>query len=585
MTHTVSLPGQATRSPTEAAEATSPLAYRSILDVPSGDTVIPQVRRVTARWLNGKKFAHAPLETGTHHLDAHSVLIAQALYHPDGTEHALRIQLREDRPEATWRVTITAVTPALNGERQCVAVTLECFENGTARLAPARPALVEQLITALRPRDGLARLTLQAQQVSAAGVDALVDVLCDPDRRLPAVVAARPLQPDSVWSRRLGQLMPKCAGDASLYLLADADAAHAFREAVGAHHYVAPGALRTYLPQVDPAWSADAPRHRVLSGARICDPKDQAFRLITRSVHQHALDAQVPARLRELVFPDVQQRKQEERRVAQDTAARAHPAVDEHAALKEENVLLDQLLAEADRDLSEARRRELLAERSITALQEQVHRLTEQYHQELEGHLVTLEGAERAQNEARVLRQRLYAQGRVEDAVVLDNSATQPSTFEELWERLGELDRVLVTADRSIVLGLDDHELARIWAAKAWQALRSLDSYATAQNDGLVSGGYYEFCRNPSVPGALIFPVKQVAMGETEATRNTWGGERIFNVPTEVDACGRIEMGKHLKLGSKGGISPRIYFYDDSCGPTGRVIVGYIGPHLTNKKT
>ncbi|WP_228183969.1 hypothetical protein [Streptomyces anulatus] len=585
MINTVSLPSQAVRATVEAGEPDSPLVYRSILDVPFGNTIIPQVRRVTSQWLTRKKFDRAPLETGTHHLDAHTVLTSQALYHPDGTEQALRIQLREDRPEATWRVTITAMSPAREDERQSVAVTLECFENGTARLSPARPALVEQLVTALRPRAGLARLTLQAQQVTTVGVDALVDILCDPDRRIPAIVAARPSQPDGIWSRRLRQLMPKCAGDAALYLLTDAEAVHTFREAVGAHHHVAPGALRTFLPDVDPAWSADAPRHRILSGARIRDPKDQAFRLITRYVHQHALEAQVPARLRDLAFPDVQQRKQEERRAAQDTAARTHPAADEHAALKEENVLLNQLLAEGDRDLSEAGQRELLAERTIKALQQQVHRLTEQYHQEMEEHLFTLEGAEQAQNESRVLRQRLYAQGRAEDTIVPDQTAAQPASFDELWERLGELDRVLVTADRRIVLGLDDHELARIWAAKAWQALRSLDSYATAQNDGLVSSGYYDFCRNASVPGARIFPIKQIAMGETEATRSAWGDERIFNVPAEVHPSCRIEMGAHLKLGTKGRVSPRLHFYDDSCGPTSSVIVGYIGPHLTNKKT
>jgi len=35
----------------------------------------------------------------------------------------------------------------------------------------------------------------------------------------------------------------------------------------------------------------------------------------------------------------------------------------------------------------------------------------------------------------------------------------------------------------------------------------------------------------------------------------------------------------------RGTISPRIYFYDDSRGVTGKVVVGYRGSHLTSRKT
>ncbi|MFF8382695.1 hypothetical protein ACF053_03460 [Streptomyces kanasensis] len=563
----------------------APLVHRSVLDVPAGTEIIPEVRRVTAQWLH-RKFDRAPLETGTHHLNGHTVLTSQALYRLDGAERALRIQLREDKHEATWRVTVAAVSPDSADEPQSVAVTLECFDNGTTALSPARPALVEQLVDVLHPRDGLAHLTTRPHEVTAADVDHLVDVLCDPDRRLPAVVAARPVQPDEVWTRRMRQLLPKCAGDASLHLLTDADAVVAFREAVGEHYRVAPGAVRTYLQDVDPAWAADAPRHRLLSGARLCDPKDTAYRLIARGVHQQALGTQLPARLRTLVFPDDRQRKQGVRRAAQD-AARAHATAlgKELAALKEEVTVLTELLADADQDLSEARRREDLAERTVQALQVQLHSAVEQLHQEMEDHTVALENVERAQSEARVLRQRLHGQGRHEETVVLDQAAAQPSSFEELWARIEEITHIRVTADRRTAIALDDHELARTWAAKAWQGLRSLDSYASAQRDGAISGGYYHFCRNAPVAGALIFPVKQVAMSENEATKAMWGEERVFPVPVEVDPSGRMLMEAHLKLGSKGSISPRIYFHDDSRGTTGKVVVGYIGPHLTNRKT
>ena len=44
-------------------------------------------------------------------------------------------------------------------------------------------------------------------------------------------------------------------------------------------------------------------------------------------------------------------------------------------------------------------------------------------------------------------------------------------------------------------------------------------------------------------------------------------------------------MQAHLKL-SNGSLAPRLYFYDDTGkdGNTGKVHVGYIGPHLPTKR-
>jgi hypothetical protein len=39
-------------------------------------------------------------------------------------------------------------------------------------------------------------------------------------------------------------------------------------------------------------------------------------------------------------------------------------------------------------------------------------------------------------------------------------------------------------------------------------------------------------------------------------------------------------MPAHLKIAEGGGmLAPRLYFHDDTRGPTGKVHVGYIGPH------
>lgn len=194
-----------------------------------------------------------------------------------------------------------------------------------------------------------------------------------------------------------------------------------------------------------------------------------------------------------------------------------------------------------------------------------------------------LDGTERVRAEADVLRRRLRDEGRYEDAVVVEPPSGAPDSFEDLWERLGAFEGVLVTAGKSKALELDEAERARVWAAKAWNALRALDSYAQAARDGF-NGGFYQHCTSDRA-GAVRWPHKQLVPCESDTTMNRWGAERIFAVPEEVDPTGHKEMQAHLRLESKGSASPRIYFQDDTKGVTGQVIVGYIGPHLTNTRT
>jgi hypothetical protein len=42
----------------------------------------------------------------------------------------------------------------------------------------------------------------------------------------------------------------------------------------------------------------------------------------------------------------------------------------------------------------------------------------------------------------------------------------------------------------------------------------------------------------------------------------------------------------HLKIAEGGGpLAPRVYFHDDTRGPTGRVHIGFIGPHKYMENT
>ncbi|MYW67198.1 hypothetical protein GTY65_24470 [Streptomyces sp. SID8379] len=553
-------------------------------------TLLDTVRWVSGAWLK-KKFPRTAVELGTgqHTLDDGASLLSQAAYDDGGAEYATRLQLREDRPDATWRTTVTAVR-STDRESGTVCVDLECFPNTGPMPRTGKPNLVRDLVRELEPYDGMSRLSGNALRVTGSHVDRLIDKLCDPERVMPTVVAARPALADPLWSKRVSSTMQQLAGDASTYLLWDVEAVDAFREAIGHDHRVGLGAVRTFLPGVDPAWVPDAARHRVLGPARWMNPADSAWNGVARRVHALALERPLPSALSAVTFPDrVAEQHRQERRESIDKARQLAEAIPsqrtaEHdEELRAEVALLNGLLGQADKELGELSRSVELAERASTSAQEQLRTVAAERDSEVEDHLETLDALQQARAEADRLRVLLLRQGRSQDvAEAAEGLPGIPGSFEELWERLGELEGVTVTADPETAVALDEHTLSRTWAAKCWSALVSLDSYATAAREGF-QGGFYQFCTTPP-PGAKPYPRKQLAMAESGKTMGQYGDERQF---PGLDGE-RVEMQAHLKIGG-GRIAPRLYFLDavkESQGPNaGRLVVGYVGEHLTNQQT
>ncbi|UQX04604.1 hypothetical protein [Streptomyces sp. RerS4] len=569
------------------------LVFRTTLSVPTAERdVFAVVRSESITWIKTKqtRYPDAPSTSGVHHLGATTVLTNQSRYDETGVETALRIQLREDQPAATWRTTITAaLAPPGAPTAAAVAVSLECFPNGTTEgLRPGRPAIVKNLVARLSPFDGDGRLTVNALQVGSAQVDHLIEVLCDPDRLHPVVVAARTTEPDPLWSQRMRTVMPQCAGSAGLYLLADPKAVDAFRHEIGEHHRVAPGAVRTFLPGTDPAWAPDAARHRFVSPARMRDSSDNAWTTIARAAQRHATQAPIPEILRDLRFPDDEAATQRRREALAQTIT-PHPrlpvdALNELRHLREENALLLDLLKTADEEVEEKRTSTRLAERATASLEAQLALARQESLHNLQDAVEALEEAQRARTEANQLRSRLYQQDRHEDATdPVEVPQPLPTSFEELWDRREAFSRLLFTADRDTCIDLDENDRARVWAGKAWVALRALDSYAEQAQQGF-KGAFYDYCTAP-LPGVQGWPAKQVAMAEGSQTMAQYGGQRVFPVPTTVDPSGRAVMEAHIKLDSKGATSPRVHFLDDTKGTTQMIIIGYVGPHLRNTKT
>ncbi|MBB6474829.1 hypothetical protein [Sphaerisporangium rubeum] len=127
--------------------------------------------------------------------------------------------------------------------------------------------------------------------------------------------------------------------------------------------------------------------------------------------------------------------------------------------------------------------------------------------------------------------------------------------------------------------------LAGVWAAKLWDSLRALNAFAEARSSGEFSGGFLQWCM--SAAAEVTIPAGMVAMSESKSvhTNGRYSTSRTFPVPKEVNPAGKVLMEAHIKLRQGGHPAPRIHFYDDSGGATGKIWVGYVGDHLPNTLT
>lgn len=193
-----------------------------------------------------------------------------------------------------------------------------------------------------------------------------------------------------------------------------------------------------------------------------------------------------------------------------------------------------------------------------------------------------------AEDEARWLRRVLNEQGRHDEAwaTLPDDEVTKvPEDFEDLLDRLYALEDqgVVFTGDRRITVGLDDQDTMSNIVASAWECLLVLADYVAAKQAGDYEGNVKTYLKQtPS--GYRTVPQTRFGEAETESTLNQWGRQRIFNVPADVHEDCEVLMEAHFKLPRCGVVTPRIHYYDHTHA-SGKIYVGYIGPHLRTKAT
>lgn len=544
--------------------------YRSVFHSPAlpADAFAAASDELRA-WLGSKRYDLDAIDRGTARIAPGVTLLYTAANSPDGAQ-TRNWRLRESADSGDWVVSLTAHSPADPVEKDAATWFWTEVEFQPASAAPATvpqragvPRLVRALLGRVDARDGSARLGNEPKIVTANQVGDLIDVLCDPERRLPAIVAANnPVESQDDWQSVTFRVTRDSTGLASVYLLGPL-ATEAFNREIGESHAVWGGALRSFLPEVDPAVAADGARHRVLSARRITAAPAAAARIVSAVPRRLALEAPLPAALA---------------RVSRTLLSQASPTSDA-ADVATLRAHVERLGQERELALDLATEHEERANALFGERESALAQLAEREQQVLD-----------LENRVRAMRHQLSEAGKILSSdLAADDQEAPPADFAELidWaERT--LTHVTFTGDVDFPLRLDASPESATWVRSSWEAFRALQSYAETQTAEGFRGDFRAWCDRPPFADAHVIPAGKVRPRESETVQNNkkWWQERLFPVPREIDASGRAYMEAHIVIGASaaGHLNPRLYFLDATVR-TGQVYVGYLGRHLTNTQT
>ena len=503
-----------------------------------------------------------------------------------GTGHYLRRRVREPAPHGIRQTTLSIATPP--GGPTWVGLDAEYLPSGPAVRTSGRvpvPDLARSLLPLLDAADGPAAVRDQSDVIGVGEVDRLIDELCDPDRRLPIVIASVPANLDvDAWLADVVQpVLGHLTGLAVLHLL-DHSARPAFNQALE-YHPVFGGAVRTYLPALDPAARGDGVRHPVMSRHLIEEDPRRAAAILAREPRRLAAVTPLPDALADVPVLRVRPvtarppsgatvpaggtaQEKDAQQGAEEAAREAAQELAEEAA-QEQQASVDEL----QRIRYELRRAEQLELALRTEADEQYDALLY------------------ARAQVRVLTRKLVAAAgpAAADPIALAGDVKEeedgtPSTFAGLISRLCEFPSLVFTGETKEAMALDEQNTGSGWVRLAWDGLLALQEYADAAVHGGAGGDFKQWCEH-TPPGCHLFPPRKAVRGESQtvSTNGKWKKERMLPVPLTVDSSGRAFMGAHLRIGG-GGTAPRLHYLDD-CSNSGRIYIGYIGLHLTNTRT
>jgi hypothetical protein len=559
------------------------LGYRCVFDVDvSGEQLLAEGGAQVRAWLSSKGYAPdlvvgegRPLGDG---VSGHAVELV-----PGDGSRTVRFRVVEEAPQGRWTSLLTLHAPP--GERQTPWAVLEVHTptaDGDRAGWTGTPRLARHLIEALPVRDGLARITVAPHRVLPGEVDELCEVVEDAGRRGRIFVAGTSEDlPEGEWLALVTRLTRDTLGVATTYFLT-AEATTALNARFGPTHGVRPGTVRTFEPGAVVGEVDDGRRHRVLGTHRIVsDHTARLSRMLGWKARQWLMEQALAPAVRRV---NDRMDREEDRFLlapAPPTARAAEPRSPDvselvrlaeegrAAALRESAVLgrLDEVRTELEAETS---RRVETSRRLEDELLE--HLETQQRNEELEARNRYLEALLLTSSAA----SEVYADARTDHV---------PDSFDELLVLKDEFAHLEFTCDEETAAVLDDKDPSGIWARKTWRILETLDDYVRATLEGRCDRDVESYLKETPA-GFRGYSVNKHASTESKDVQNNprFAAARVFTVPVSVDPAGEMQMMSHFKIAQSGQVSPRLYYYDDSRG-TGKVYVGYIGPHLPTKRT
>lgn len=575
----------------------------------------PGWRRVvlaeTSAWLRSKGLTVDLGANGAHELDLGRHVAVRA--HRGGFEEGVRVTLDEDNEGGHWTTALTLV----EGDKGGGWLSLE-VSNSVGAFVP-QPRLVGMLLALVPLKDGPAELRVGPRLARLADVPEVLDLLMSTERRAPVFVAATdealPLEPFYGFIERVsGQTV-----GLGHTIVLDADASRELARHVGPGWATPPWTVRTYLPGVDLGDSSAARAHRILGTQRLAQDRDVYLRTLLGTFARSIVAS------RPVPSPLVHWGRIFDRLATRDTAdailsltprpasAHAEPAQPGRAVEGPDGIFaaelervrvtlgLDDLSEGALLALFEAATEPRIdpgsaaaASRRLDELQARVEALASDLEvtkaEVIDARLDALEFSEqfdakdrRVAQLGRQLMDLSRAGAGPAERTIDDLEA--PQSYDELIDRFGALGDVgvVVTAELSVILELQEFDRDGLALTPAWSALQALAGFVQARADGVAEGSVHQYLQ-AQPRGYRSFPVTRHSYSETGTTMAHFGSERLLPVPSSIDASGYAVMRSHFKLARIARRDPRLYYLDDTA-TSGSVVVGYIGPHMTNTQT
>ncbi|WP_420624905.1 hypothetical protein [Candidatus Poriferisodalis sp.] len=480
------------------------------------------------------------------------------------------LELEQEAPESQSIVVLRVLT---NGREGWVWVDVQM---PTDQPAASSASGVHELVCALlddaeagggRPRLGGERIGTRpiAVEPTRQQVVPLAERLTGSSREVPYVVIAHDyLDGPGPTMARARTTARQLAGLARVYVL-PAQTINPFQVVMGADLGVQPGEARLYLPG-----EHEPHRHRTLAAEMVRSDPTETGRWFGRLL-QSTLVAKEP--------PELYRRSQQllgERRELLEPSPDTDAAERVEALETEVEAVWKTLYqTREERSASRAECDELAQQ--ILDMQEELE-LAQLRAEELQETLIDKEHK---------MVEVLVRAGEAGVALDIDASGKKYPQVTSVRQALklarANLLKVEIPPEAEArVVELDNAIEARSWARSVFDGLLALEAYA---HSGVGFGDFREWCKSSKHPRAWYANSKKLAMRESEEVMRRSELSRLRDMPVSlrVRNSGRITMEAHLKL-SNGSLAPRLYFYDDTGSNTGKVHVGYIGPHLPTKR-